>query len=72
MEFLRSKHPTMAQVLEVVLGDIGTLHNLTLVLLQSCTVTVLCLPVACFAVNAACCSSVILWLSCANAVDLFA
>ncbi len=24
MEFLRSKHPTMAQVLEVVLGDIGT------------------------------------------------
>lgn len=23
MEFLRSKHPTMAQVLEVVLGDIG-------------------------------------------------
>ena len=24
MEFLRSKHPTMAQVLEVVLGDIGS------------------------------------------------
>ena len=28
MEFLRSKHPTMAQVLEVVLGDIGgVLHS---------------------------------------------
>lgn len=24
MEFLRSKHPTMAQVLELVLGDIGS------------------------------------------------
>lgn len=28
MEFLRSKHPTMAQVLEVVLGDIGNLLSL--------------------------------------------
>jgi len=27
MEFLRSKHPTMAQVLEVVLGDIGTTRH---------------------------------------------
>ena len=46
MEFLRSKHPTMAQVLEVVLGDIGGVFALMATLCTSCTVLI-CLRQSC-------------------------
>ena len=42
MEFLRSKHPTMAQVLEVVLGDIGTLTRPCLFINRLCMCESVC------------------------------
>ncbi len=45
MEFLRSKHPTMAQVLEVVLGDIGTTAHTCLLSNRLCGCVCVCVCV---------------------------
>jgi len=47
MEFLRSKHPTMAQVLEVVLGDIGTTAHTCLLSNRLCGCVCVCVCVCC-------------------------